>query len=237
MYTTNQHGQSIGLEVPNWRPPPYPTRETLRGQYCVVEPINPARYGRELHEANCAEPSGTNWTYLAYGPFEEFSQYQIWLESFSTVDDPMMLAIIDAGADRAVGVAAYLRIRPEVGVIEVGHVNFSPRLQRTPAATEAIFLMLRYVFQLGYRRCEWKCDALNERSRKAALRLGFRFEGVFRQATVYKGRNRDTVWYSIIDPEWPRLESVITQWLAPANFDDDGRQRQRLSEMTGAPTV
>jgi RimJ/RimL family protein N-acetyltransferase len=129
-------------------------------------------------------------------------------------------------------VASYLRIEPASGSIEVGHINYSPLLQRTPAATEAMYLMMQRVFDLGYRRYEWKCDALNARSRAAAQRLGLSFEGVFRQATVYKGRNRDTAWYAAIDQEWPALQAAFLQWLDPANFDEDGRQRLRLADLT-----
>jgi RimJ/RimL family protein N-acetyltransferase len=150
-------------------------------------------------------------------------------------DDPLFHAILDGGTGRAVGVASYLRIDPPVGVIEVGHINYSPALQGTTAATEAMYLMMRRVFdELGYRRYEWKCDALNAPSRAAAERLGFVFEGIFRQATIYKGRNRDTAWYSIVDGEWPRLRDAFERWLDPANFDAQGRQRQRLSELTTA---
>ena len=148
-------------------------------------------------------------------------------------DDPLFHAIIDSATGKAIGVASYLRIDPASGSIEVGHINYSPLLQRTPAATEAMYLMMQRVFELGYRRYEWKCDALNARSRAAAQRYGFSFEGVFRQATVYKGRNRDTAWYAAIDQEWPALQAAFLQWLDPANFDQDGRQRVRLADLTG----
>jgi len=145
-------------------------------------------------------------------------------------EDPLFFAIVDAASGRAAGIGSYLRIGPASGSIEVGHLQFSPRLQRTPAATEAMQLMMCNAFELGYRRYEWKCDALNAASRRAAERLGFRFEGVFRQATVYKGRSRDTAWYSIIDQEWPGLERAFRMWLEPGNFDHDGRQRRSLAD-------
>jgi RimJ/RimL family protein N-acetyltransferase len=151
-------------------------------------------------------------------------------------DDPLFHAIIDAARHQAAGVASYLRVDPRNGVIEVGHINYSPLLQRSRAATEAMYLMMQRVFGLGYRRYEWKCDSLNAVSRAAAQRLGFSFEGVFRQAVVYKGRNRDTAWYAAIDSEWPELERAFLRWLDPANFDKDGRQRARLSELT-APVL
>ena len=151
----------------------------------------------------------------------------------SESSDPLFHAIVDAESNRAVGVASYLRINPPAGSIEVGHINYSTLLQRTPAATEAMYLMMKRVFEGGYRRYEWKCDALNVRSRSAAQRLGFSYEGVFRQAMMYKGRNRDTAWYAAIDKEWPELESAFTRWLDPGNFDAEGRQRTRLADLTG----
>ena len=148
--------------------------------------------------------------------------------------DPLFFAIVDAATGRATGLASYLRIAPAAGSIEIGHLYFSPLLQRRPAATEALFLLMDQAFELGYRRLEWKCNALNAASRSAALRLGFQFEGIFRQATVVKGRNRDTAWFSIIDGEWPQLRRAFARWLAPANFDEKGRQRERLSTLTAA---
>lgn len=174
------------------------------------------------------------WTYLPYGPFESLEIYRAWLKDTTCHDDPIFYSILDNTTTKPVGLAAYLRILPASGSIEVGHVNYSPLLQRTPAATEAMFLMMQRAFQLGYRRYEWKCDALNAKSRAAAQRLGFSYEGIFRQATIYKGRNRDTAWFSIIDCEWPALETCFRRWLNPANFDEQGAQRVRLSELTTA---
>ena len=173
------------------------------------------------------------WTYLPYGPFDEVEDYHAWLRGATASVDPLFYAVIEAGTGRAVGVTSYLRIHPQQGSIEVGHLSYSPLLQRTTAATEAMFLMMKWVFDHGYRRYEWKCDALNESSRAAAQRLGFSFEGIFRRATVYKGRNRDTAWYAITEEEWPLLRDAYTQWLDPANFDAAGRQRRRLSALTG----
>ena len=170
------------------------------------------------------------WTYMAYGPFAGAEAYLAWAAQSAASQDPLFHAILDRSTGKAVGVAAFLRIEPAVGVIEVGHIAFAPALQRTPAATEAMYLLMRRVFdELGYRRYEWKCDALNAPSRAAAARLGFTFEGVFRQATLYKGRNRDTAWYSIIDREWPRQKAAFEAWLDPANFDEQGRQRTPLA--------
>lgn len=170
------------------------------------------------------------WTYLPYGPFSGWEPYRTWLEGMATATDPLFYAIVDAASGRATGVAAYLRIDPANGVIEVGHLGYSPLLQRTPAATEAMFRMMQYAFARGYRRYEWKCHALNAPSRAAAERLGFRYEGLFRQAAVVKGRNRDTAWFSILDSEWPALEQAFEAWLDPSNFDGSGRQKRRLSD-------
>ncbi len=226
-------GQPIGFPVRGWekrRPPP---RTAMEGRTCRVEPIDPERHAAALHEANLEDAENRIWTYLAYGPFATLGDYRAWMDATCLGEDPRFQAVIDLADGAAAGVASYLRLEPAAGVIEVGHINFAPRLQKTVAATEAMYLMMRRVFgELGYRRYEWKCDALNGGSRKAAERLGFRFEGVFRQATLYKGRNRDTAWYSIIDTEWPALEAAFAQWLDPRNFDADGRQRQSLSQLT-----
>jgi RimJ/RimL family protein N-acetyltransferase len=204
----------------------------LEGRWCRLEPLDPERHGRELFEANSLDTEGRNWTYLFVGPFADFESYRTWLEHAAQRDDPLFHTIIDNATGKAVGVATFMRIDSPNGVIEVGNINYSPLLQRTPAATEAMFLMMRRVFdELGYRRYEWKCDALNAPSRAAALRLGFQFEGIFRQAVVYKGRNRDTAWFSIIDSEWPALKRAYEQWLAPGNFDAEGRQRRKLAEL------
>jgi RimJ/RimL family protein N-acetyltransferase len=203
----------------------------MDGRFCRVEPLDPGRHAADLLAANAEDRDGRNWTYLPYGPFARDEDYRRWVERFCLGDDPLFHAIVARDSGRAVGVASLMRIDPANGVIEVGGINYSPRLQRRPAATEAMYLLMRRVFdELGYRRYEWKCDALNAPSRAAAARLGFRFEGVFRQAVVYKGRNRDTAWFSIIDREWPTLKAAFETWLAPENFDADGHQRRRLAE-------
>lgn len=224
----------IGVPLPNWTPPPPPRREVLAGVWCRLEPFDPERHARDLFEGNRQDSEGVNWTYLPYGPFDAFEDYVAWMRATCLGDDPFFYAIVNVATGKAVGVASYLRIDPKSGCIEVGHLNYSPLLQRTPLSTEAMYLMMRNAFDLGYRRYEWKCDALNAPSRAAALRLGFTFEGIFRQATVYKGRNRDTAWFSIVDGEWPALDQAFRAWLAPANFDERGAQRQRLSDLTGA---
>lgn len=206
------------------------------GRWCRVEVLDVERHARDLHEANAADADGRNWTYLSSEPFESLDAYRQWLTRMASGADPFFHTIVDTESGTAVGVGAFLRIDPLNGVIEVGHINYSPRLQRTPAGTEAMFLMMSRVFdELGYRRYEWKCDSLNAPSRAAAERLGFRFEGIFRQALVYKARNRDTAWYSMLDREWPALKSEFERWLAPDNFDEHGRQRTKLrNRFTGA---
>ena len=201
----------------------------MQGTYCRLEPLDAARQAAGLFEAFSGAQNDPLWTYLPYGPFEALGDYKSWLESMQPMTDPLFFTIVEQETNAPVGLASYLRIEPKTGVIEVGHINYSPRLQQTRAATEAMFLMMRYVFdELGYRRYEWKCDALNAPSRRAAERLGFQFEGLFRQATMYKGRNRDTAWFSIIDGEWPALKAAFAQWLQADNFDAQGRQKKRL---------
>jgi len=233
---TNHLGQPVGFVVSDLQAPRLPAREPMEGRFCRLEPLDAERHAAALHAANAVDVEGRNWTYLPYGPFESQESYRDWVEQSSYSSDPLFFAIIDRAKNNPVGVASYLRIDPASGSIEVGHIHYSPLLQHAPAATEAMFLMMRQAFALGYRRYEWKCNALNAPSRAAAQRLGFSFEGVFRQASVVKGRNRDTAWYAAIDSEWPALESAYTAWLDPANFDAAGRQRLRLSALT-APVL
>lgn len=230
----NPLGQPIGPELPGWKSPPRPPRETLSGRTCRLEPLDVGRHAQALHEANQLDREGRSWTYLPYGPFPDFAAYAAWLAPAAASADPLYFAIVDPQRDEAVGLASYLRIDPANGVIEVGHLNFSPRLQRATAATEAMYLMMARAFELGYRRYEWKCHALNAPSRRAAERLGFSFEGIFRQAVVVKGRSRDTAWYAIIDEDWPRVRAAFERWLAPDNFDGQGRQRTPLAARAGA---
>ena len=233
----NNLNQAIGLPVGDWRPPPYPRQDPITGRFCRLEPLKPEIHARSLFEANGQDAEGRSWTYLPYGPFDSFEDYLAWMQANCEGSDPLFFAIIGQQTNQALGVASYLRITPAAGSIEVGHLNFSPRLQRTPAATEAMYLMMAKAFSLGYRRYEWKCNALNTPSRIAAQRLGLSFEGVFRQATVSKGRNRDTAWYAAIDEDWPALQNAFQQWLRPENFDPQGRQRQSLSALTSTILV
>jgi RimJ/RimL family protein N-acetyltransferase len=204
----------------------------LVGRFCRVEPFDAALHAASLFAACAEDAVGRMWRYLPYGPFPTLEAYEAWARGAEQSADPQFYAIVELSSRRALGVASYLRIAPEAGSIEVGHLAFAPALQRTPVATEAMFLMMRLAFALGYRRYEWKCNALNAASRSAALRLGLSFEGVFRQAAVVKGHNRDTAWYAAIDAEWPALEQAFTRWLSPDNLGSDGRQRLRLSELT-----
>jgi RimJ/RimL family protein N-acetyltransferase len=208
----------------------------MRGRLCRLEPLEPARHAADLYSALAQDATGALWTYLPYGPFASHQAYREWLDAGAGGEDPLFYAILDAGSGKAVGLAAYLRITPSAGSIEVGHLQFSPALQRTALATEAMYLMMKHAFELGYRRYEWKCDSLNAKSRAAAERLGFTFEGIWRQAVVVKGRNRDTAWYSTLDGEWPALRLAFERWLDPGNFDGAGRQREPLSALT-APAV
>jgi RimJ/RimL family protein N-acetyltransferase len=218
--------------LPDWTARETPPRTPMVGRFCRVELLDPGRHATDLFAANSLDTEGRNWTYLPSGPFADFDSYRGWLEKVAAAEDPLFHTIVDLASGKAVGVAALMRIDRNNGVIEVGNINYSPLLQRKPAATEAMFLMMARVFdELGYRRYEWKCDSLNAPSRAAALRLGFQYEGLFRQAVVYKGRNRDTTWFSIIDSDWPALKRAYQQWLAAENFDDAGRQRNGLAEL------
>ncbi len=234
--TQNPLGQPVGRALDGWTAPPPPSRSALVGRHCHVEPLDPARHTGDLYEATAADTEGRIWTYLNYGPFGSPIELRSWAEAAAASQDPLFFTIVDEADGRAAGVASYLRIAPAVGSIEVGSICYPPRLQRTTAATEAMVLMMRYAFELGYRRYEWKCDALNAPSIAAAERLGFTFEGVFRQATIFRERNRDTAWFAIIDRDWKQLESCYERWLAPGNFDAAGAQRESLSALT-APFV
>lgn len=231
-FVVNALGQRVGVPLADWKRPPRPPRTIMEGRTCRVEPLDVARHADELFAANALDEDGRGWTYLPYGPFADRAAYLEWMRATCLGDDPLFHAITDRVSGRAVGLASYLRIDPAAGSIEVGHLCFSPLLQRSVASTEAMYLMMKRAFELGYRRYEWKCDALNEPSRVAAERLGFTFEGVFRRAIVIKQRNRDTAWYSILDSEWPRLDAAFRRWLDPANFAADGTQRERLSVLS-----
>ena len=226
---TNEQGQPIGDPLPEWTPRPRPPATPMTGRFCRVEPLDPARHAGPLFEALAQPAALPLWTYLPYGPFADPAAFRAWMERTCRGDDPLFHAIADA-AGREIGFSAYSRIAPAVGVIEIGHLVFGAAMQRTPVATEALYLMMRRAFdELGYRRCEWKCDTLNEPSRRAAERLGFTFEGIFRKAIVYKQRSRDTAWYAVVDTDWPVLRGAFETWLSPGNFGAEGRQRRSLA--------
>ena len=215
---TNSLGQPISFALPDWTPPPDPPRECLEGRLCRLEPLDVNSHLDDLYQANAFDAAGKNWTYLAYGPFSDKDSYRDWMNEKCLGDDPLFFAIVDKRVGTACGVASYLNITPASGAIEVGHIHYSPQLQRTPLATEAMYLMMKQAFKLGYRRYSWKCDSLNQASRAAAQRLGFSFEGIFRQATVYNGRNRDTAWYAAIDSEWPGTGKSLPDLVSPRQF-------------------
>jgi RimJ/RimL family protein N-acetyltransferase len=222
--------KKFGEALPGWVPPPRPKGEVLEGAHVRLERMDPDAHAADLFRAVTGHDG--LWDYLPYGPFSSASGYHRWAKDTAMGEDPLFYVIRQIETGHCGGVASYLRISPEAGSIEVGHINLSPELNRSRASTEAMFLMMDWAFRAGYRRYEWKCDALNMPSRRAAQRLGFSYEGVFRQATVVKGRNRDTAWFSVIDTEWPALHEAYMAWLHPRNFDAMGRQRESLSDLT-----
>jgi RimJ/RimL family protein N-acetyltransferase len=214
----------------HWRPARLPQREVLEGKLVRLEPADVDRHGADLYGAQARAPQ--IWEYLPDGPFAGEREFRAWLAAAIAKDDPLFFAIVDRSSLHALGMASYMRITPAHGVIEVGYIWYSPALQRTKMATEAMYVMARHVFEdLGYRRYEWKCNALNEPSRRAALRLGFTYEGVFRQHMVVKDRNRDTAWYSMLDSEWPAAKAAFEAWLRPDNFDSEGQQLRSLADL------
>lgn len=228
----NALGQPIGAPVENWNACEKPGRTVMQGTYCRLEPLSAEAHAEDLFEAYQTDQEGRVWSYLPIGPFDQFAPFKNWIADCAKSEDPLFFAVIDEKTGKAIGYASYLRIDPANGVIEVGHITFSPLLQKTRAATEAMYLMMKRVFtELGYRRYEWKCDNLNAPSRAAAERLGFVFEGVFRQAVIYKNRNRDTAWFSITDTEWPPREAAFKAWLSEDNHDGNGRQIKSLKEL------
>ncbi len=217
------------MTLADWRPPPRPTRAVLKGRYATLEPLEDSHV-RGLREAHLEDAGGAMWTYLPVGPFDE-AGYEAWVAENRVHDDPLHFAVRMAD-ERLGGTLSLMRITPAAGTIETGWLTFAPRLQKTREATEAVFLLMQWSFEAGYRRFEWKCDAANLPSRRAAERFGLSYEGIFRQAGVVKVRNRDTAWFAAIDKEWPRLKAAFETWLDPANFDPAGRQITALSGLT-----
>jgi RimJ/RimL family protein N-acetyltransferase len=213
-----------------------PSRATLQGKLVTLVPLDPIAHGDALYEATRGAAADQLWLYLFEGPFPRRADFDLHLQRAAASEDPMFFAILDRASGTAAGYAAYMRIEPVHRVIEVGSILYTPQLQRTPLATEAMYVMARHVFEdLGYRRYEWKCNALNAPSRRAALRFGFTFEGIFRQHMIVKGRNRDTAWFSMLDSEWPARKASFERWLDPSNFGPDGRQKMALSTLNNAP--
>lgn len=218
-------------DLSHWQPRPVPDQRVLQGRFVRLEALAVARHGDDLWRA-LQGPDPALWDYLPYGPFSERSQFDAWLTNNTERRDPLFYAVIDQASSRALGVFSYLNIVAQDGCIEIGHVAFGAPMQRTAGATEAIYLLARHAFDdLGYRRLEWKCNAANTRSVRAAERFGFIYEGLFRQHRVIKGKNRDTAWFSIIDGQWPRCRDAFQCWLATENFDQQGQQRQRLQAL------
>ena len=220
----------FGKPVPGWTAPERPVGAAMEGQWVRMERLEADAHAADLHRAYSGHDS--LWDYLPYGPFSAAAAYHRWVKDTAAGPDPMFYVLRDRTTGHCGGVASYLRITPEAGSIEVGHICLSPEIARGRVWTEAMFLMMDWAFAAGYRRYEWKCDALNIPSRRAAQRLGFSYEGTFRQMSVVKGRNRDTAWFSVIDSEWPALREAFAAWLNPSNFDANGRQRERLSDLT-----
>ncbi|XUD05058.1 hypothetical protein IGJ34_003072 [Enterococcus sp. AZ177] len=227
----NSYNQPVGYPITDWSTREYPTKSILEGTYCRLEKVDPEKHLEDLYQVYGPQSKPKNWTYIPLEGFENKIEFSAYLTSMSHSKDPFHYAIIDNVNGKALGTVALMRIDREQGSIEVGFVIYSDQLKKTRIATEAQYLLACYALDvLGYRRYEWKCDSLNEPSRNAALRLGFVFEGIFRNALVYKERNRDTAWFSIIDSEWPKTKARLKSWLSVSNFTVDGEQKKRLNE-------
>ena len=231
MPTDRPLGRSVGL----WQPPPLPRGAPMEGRYARLERLEADTHAALLYKA--FDGHDRVWDYMPAGPFASAAQFHRWMREATAQPDILFHAIKDLDRGAHGGFAAYLRMKPQAGSIEVGFIALAPQLQRSRAATEAMYLMMKWAFEAGYRRYEWKCDALNTASRRAAQRLGFSYEGVFRQATVVKGRNRDTAWFAAIDKDWPALQEAFRLWLSPVNFDAAGQQRERLADLTALVRV
>ncbi len=218
-------------DLQNWTPRPKPERKVLEGRYVRLEPLDPKKHGDELFAASSVADADQRFTWLFEFPPATRDEFEPWLEKVAKSEDPLFFAVVDKASGKVAGRQTLMRIDPTHGVIEIGSIYWGPRISRKPAATEAQFLFMQYIFdELGYRRYEWKCHNENEPSKRAAERFGFSFEGIFRQHMVAKGKNRDTAWFSILDSEWPALKKAYQAWLAPENFDSDGQQKKKLEE-------
>ncbi|PKR56870.1 GNAT family N-acetyltransferase [Thalassospira lohafexi] len=227
-------GKPVGLPIENWSGCEFPPRTDMTGRHVIVSPIDVERDAQQLFDANGKAADGSRFTYLSTHAFDDFASYKAWLVGMAANADPMLHTIIDVATNKAVGVAAFMRIDAANGVVEIGNINYAPALSKTIGGTEAMYLMMKRAFdELGYRRYEWKCDDHNAPSRAAAARYGFSYEGTFRNHMVYKGRNRDTAWFSITVEEWPALRTAFEAWISPDNFDETGAQRKRLQDLRG----
>jgi len=226
----------LGVPVDS-SPAKIPQRTTLAGRLVTLVPLDPEAHGEPLYTKTHGENTEHLWQYLFDGPFPDRAAFDADLRRKAASEDPLFFTIVDNASGVAVGCAAYLRIEPNHRCMEVGYILYTPEFQHTSGATEAMYFMARHAFEdLGYRRYEWKCNSLNAPSRRAALRLGFRFEGIFEQHMIIKGRNRDTAWYAMLDSDWPARRKNFEQWLSPANFDTEGRQRTSLSSLNASST-
>jgi RimJ/RimL family protein N-acetyltransferase len=225
-------GHPVGLPVSSLEPAERPSGATLAGSRVRLERLSAEQHAPDLFQALQANPAGTLWTYMPQGPFDTEGEFTKWVSSIDNSTDPLFYAIIDLSTNRSVGIAAYLRIDTHNRTVEVGWLTFSEQLRRSTAATEAMYLMATHAFELGFRRYEWKCNALNAPSIAAAERLGFSFEGLFRNAVIVKGHNRDTAWFAFTDGDWPAIKLAHEAWLDPSNFDESGNQKKSLRDLT-----
>jgi RimJ/RimL family protein N-acetyltransferase len=217
-------------DLSRWAPRPRPQRKPMEGRYARLEPLDVKKHGDQLFECSNTTDAERLWQYTADGPYRTRESFEPWLQKAAASDDPLMFVVIDKATGKVEGRQTYLRITPDHGVIEIGYILWGPKIGRTRVATEAFYLFIAHAFDdLGYRRYEWKCDNANVPSKNAAERFGYTFEGIFRQHMIYKGRNRDTAWYSILDGEWPKIRRAFEDWLAPENFDSEGRQKTKLN--------
>jgi RimJ/RimL family protein N-acetyltransferase len=229
----NALGQPIGAALPNWQPATHPVGLGVRtGQWCCLEPLSAQQHGAGLYRAFADDSDHRMWTYMAAGPFPDPDALIAYMQQLEVQQHEVFFCIIEPIKRQPMGWCSYMRIKPAVGVLELGHLAFAPAMQRTRIATEAVYMMLKTAFEvLGYRRVEWKCDNLNSKSKAAAKRFGFEYEGTFKQATIYKGRTRDTCWFGMTDAHWANIQACYQAWLAPDNFDAQGQQKQRLTDM------
>jgi len=228
-------GMNVPQDLKNWTPRPRPSRIAMEGRYVRLEPLDPEKHGDGLFAASSIDDADGRFRWLGEYPPESRAAFQPWLEKAAASEDPLYFTVMDKATGRIAGRQTFMRIDPAHGVIEIGNIYWGPLISRRPAATEALYLFARHAFdELGYRRFEWKCNNRNEPSKRAALRFGFQFEGIFRQHMIVKGENRDTAWYSILDGEWPAVRHALEAWLDPSNFRQDGQQRARLEDIRNA---